>query len=172
LEIGPNSFFQSNSKVAESIYSELKKFVNGKTLDLFCGVGGITLFVVDKASDIIGVDSVEESIQFAKKNAKANKIKAKFIQSDAKRFIIECNEREDNFDTVICDPPRDGLNPKTIKHLKALAPKRIIMVSCNPKSLAQNLSSLDEYKIIHKKGFDMFPQTPHVEVLVVLDRNL
>jgi len=172
FEIGPNSFFQSNSKVAEKVYSELKEFVEGKTLDLFCGVGGIALFVADKTSGIVGVDSVEESIQFANKNAKTNKIKAKFIQNDAKRFLIECNERNESFDTVICDPPRDGLNPKTIKHLKKLSPKRIIMVSCNPKTLAQNLSSLDNYKIIHKKGFDMFPQTPHVEVLVVLDRNI
>jgi len=170
LEIGPNSFFQSNSKVAEELYSELKKFVRGRTLDLYCGVGGITLFVADNTEGIIGVDSVEEAIEFAKKNAKTNKIKAMFVQSDAKRFLINCRESNETFDTVICDPPREGLNPKTIKHLKKLSPSRIIMVSCNPKTLAQNLSSLDEYKIIHKRGFDMFPQTPHVEVLIVLER--
>lgn len=173
LKFGPNSFFQNNSAVSESLYSEIRKHVKGKTLDLYCGVGSIALFVADRAIRVMGVDSVGESIDFAKSNADKNKTKnAVFVQEEARKFLFTCRENGELFDTVICDPPREGLGPRVIKHLKKLSPKRIIMVSCNPKTLAQDLLNLlDSYEITQKKAFDMFPQTPHVEVMMVLERK-
>lgn len=166
--IGPNAFFQSNSFIALKLYKKIRSFVTGNVLDLFCGIGTITLFIAKKVNYVIGVESNPESIELAEKNKKINKIKnVKFIRSDVKNFLKKSSSK---FDTIICDPPRAGLL-NNIKYINKFQPKRLILVSCNPKTLKDDLLRIVGYKIILYQGYDMFPRTKHVEMLCVLERK-
>lgn len=169
-KFGANSFFQNNSGTAELLYSRIKEFTEGKVLDLYCGVGSITLFVADNCEKIIGVEIVPEAIDYAKENMNINKINnTEFYCADT-RDIFDFEIIEQDFDVIILDPPRGGMGNKIIRKVIKKKPKRIIYVSCNPKKLKEELHFFLGYEIAHIEAFDMFPQTNHEEVLCVLDR--
>jgi len=173
LSFGPKSFFQANSAVSEIILKDIRSWVlPGDLVDLCCGVGTIGLSVADKVRSVVGLESIPEAIEIARKNAKNNKIKnALFFTADMKE-VMEFTPL--NLDTLVIDPPRAGLGLKVIKKIDSLKPERIIYMSCNPKTQKIDLDHLmmnKEYKIVSYKAYDMFPQTDHVETIIILDKN-
>ncbi len=167
--ITPNSFFQSNSEMALKMYRRLKEHVHGKTLDLYSGVGSISLFVADAASHVTGVEVVEEAVETSCINKKINEIEnADFICADALDYIKE--HRED-FDSLILDPPRSGMHPKMIGPIREMKLDKIIYMSCNPATCRDDIKALEDYRVESLEAFDMFPQTPHVESIAILRRK-
>lgn len=172
FDIDATAFFQPNSRQAERIYEllvEAGQFDGSeRVLDLFCGTGTIALFCAPHVQEVIGVELNPEAIENAKKNAHLNGIKnASFLAQDVDQFL---KENEIHSDCVIVDPPRSGLTKKTIDALLNVSPKRILYLSCNPKSQAKDLSGFLErgYRVELCQPIDQFPQTLHIENLVAL----
>lgn len=175
FKITPFSFFQTNSKGAEKLYSIVREFMgdsDSKTVfDLYCGTGTIGQIVAPKAKKVIGVEIIEEAVEAANENAKLNGLEnCKFIAGDVAKVIKDVKE---NPDIIILDPPRAGVHPVALKYVVDFNPKDIIYVSCNPKSLANDLKYLKEngYEVEKVKVMDLFPHTPHVETIVSLKRE-
>lgn len=165
-KISANVFFQSNPYFAKEIFKEIKGHVKGETLELFSGIGAITLFASENAKNITGVESSNEATELARENAKINNISAEFICQDAGSYITEAKSP----DALIVDPPRTGLGRNLCRKILWKKPKKIIIMSCNPKTLAYDLSILEKkYKITEIKALDMFPYTKHIECLCVME---
>lgn len=171
FKISSMSFFQKNTTVMLKLYKYIKNLLNNRknVLDLYCGVGTIGIFISDVVKSVTGIEIINEGIDDAKENAKINNISnISFINGKVEDYI---NEFEDT-DTIIVDPPRIGLDKKTINQLITLNTKQIIYISCNSTTLARDLKLLQEkYKIDSIKLFDMFPNTYHVECVVNLIFN-
>ena len=167
-----DSFFQVNPNIASKLFETIIEYINSddKVLDLYCGVGAITLQIAKKASIVTGVEIVENAIKNAIYNAKLNNIdNAKFILKDSSKAINDLNEL---YDCIIVDPPRSGLSKEVCIYLFNSSCKRIIYVSCDPGTLFRDLKILNEnYKLINYYLFDMFSFTEHCESLVVLERK-
>ena len=167
--VSNNSFFQKNTDMALKLYYYIKENIddNSKILDLYSGIGSIGIFVADKCKSVLGVEIIESAVDNAKENSKINNI-------NNIEFI--CGKVEDNLDnikdidTIIVDPPRVGLNKKAIENINKINPKKIIYVSCNSTTLARDINYLN-YEIKSIKLFDLFPNTHHVEIVVVLKRK-
>lgn len=167
--ITPNSFFQSNSEVALAMYRKIKSWTAGRTLDLYSGVGSISLFVASAAENVTGVEIVQESVDTAHKNAENNEIgNVSFICADTLDYV---KENSASFDTLILDPPRSGMHPKMLKEISAMELDRIIYMSCNPATCRDDVMALSDWEIETFEAYDMFPQTPHVETLALLRRK-
>ena len=168
--IGPKSFFQTNTKQAEKLYTVTRDFaeLNGTqtVYDLYCGTGSIGIFLSKNAKKIIGVDTVPEAIEDAKKNAALNNIDyASFFSGDV---INICNDDffnlHGNADVIITDPPRVGMHEKLVNKLLDIATPTIVYVSCNPATQARDLALLDaKYAVTKIQPVDMFPHTHHIE---------
>jgi 23S rRNA (uracil1939-C5)-methyltransferase len=168
--ISPKSFFQTNTKQAEKLYSIARNFaqLTGEEVvyDLYCGTGSIGIFVSPLAKKIIGVELVEDAIEDAKKNAANNHIThANFFAGDV---IKICNddffEKHGRPDVVITDPPRAGMHEKLVNKLLEIAAPVIVYVSCNTATMARDILLLSEKYIVEKtQPVDMFPQTHHIE---------
>lgn len=174
-EISPRSFFQTNTLQAEQLYriiDELAGELSGAdVLDLYCGTGGISLHLARRARGVWGIEAVPEAVADARQNAQRNRIDScTFIAGSVEETLSELGER--GFDLVVVDPPRAGVHKKVLEGLFCLRAPRIIYVSCNPVTLAENLSVLcaQEYRIAKILPVDMFPQTPHCEVVASLVR--
>ncbi len=166
-KISANVFFQSNPIFAKEIFKEIKEYVKGETLELFCGIGAITLYAAENTTKITGVEASDEAIELAKENAKINNINAEFICEDARSYLIKAKTPQ----TLIADPPRAGLGRDLCRKILWKKPERIIIMSCNPKTLAHDLHILEKkYEIKFLKAFDMFPHTKHMECLCMLER--
>ena len=175
FKISPKSFFQTNSKQAEKLYTITREFaeldVNQIVYDLYGGTGSIGIFVSNKAKKIIGVELIKEAVDDAKENATMNHLSnAEFFVGDV---IDICTD--DFFtlhgkpDVVITDPPRAGMHDKLIKKLLDMEAPIIVYVSCNPATQARDLSLLDEkYTVTKVQPVDMFPHTHHIENVVQL----
>ena len=176
--ISNSSFFQSNSYISKDIYDKIKEFSKGEVIDLFGGTSTIGLYVADKedVKSVLTVDILKENIEIAKLNKEENKDKkVSLLLKDAKEFFRE----NQNYDTLIIDPPRTGLEKKLIKKILSKNIERFIYMSCNFLTFLDDI----EYMIIYRKEFlndkkikinffkayDMFPQTPHFETLCVID---
>jgi tRNA (uracil-5-)-methyltransferase len=175
FKITPFSFFQTNSRGAEKLYSIVREFMGdseSKTVfDLYCGTGTIGQIVAPKAKKVIGVEIIEEAVEAANENAKLNGLdNCIFIAGDVAKVIKDVKESPD---IIILDPPRAGVHPVALKYVVDFNPKDIIYVSCNPKSLANDLKYLKEqgYAAQKVKIMDLFPHTPHVETIVRLERR-
>ncbi|ADL68399.1 RNA methyltransferase, TrmA family [Thermoanaerobacterium thermosaccharolyticum DSM 571] len=174
FKISAFSFFQTNSKGAEKLYSIAREFageISNKILfDLYCGTGTIGIIMAPLAKKVIGVELVEEAVDAARENARLNGLSnIQFIAGDVAQKIKEINEKPD---VVVLDPPRPGVNPKAILDIIKLNPEKIIYVSCNPVSLTRDLKMFNErqYKVEKVKCVDMFPHTPHVECVTLMSR--
>lgn len=172
FDLSPWSFFQNNSLMSEIVFSDIKKEVYGDLVDVCCGVGTIGLFVADKTNSITGVEEVTQAIELAKNNKEKNNVKNAFFFADDMKNILTYTPM--NVDVMIVDPPRAGLGKKTIKRILEASPQKIIYMSCNPKTQKIDLdliAEMSKYKITSFKGYDMFPQTPHVETIVILEKE-
>jgi len=170
--IKPNTFFQTNPAAALLLFRDVKNHVQqrARVLDLYCGIGSISLFIADKITSVVGMEFVEESVQAARENALNNNItNATFVCQDlAKPFKIQ-----QSFDTIIVDPPRAGISESVISTIFTLKPAQVISVSCNPLTHKRDLDRLSTvYTIKEIKGYDFTPHTEHVETMAVLERKL
>lgn len=168
-----NSFFQVNSNNITNLYDVILKYgkfnKNDKVIDLYCGVGSISLYVSKYVESVLGIEIIEEAIIDAKENAKLNNINnAKFICGDVSRLI------DDNIDgnIVIVDPPRIGLDKHTIEVLNNINIDKLIYVSCDVMTLVRDLKLLDKYEMFDVTLVDMFPQTHHCETAVLLNKKI
>jgi len=176
FKIGPKSFFQTNSEQAVKLYTKARELAqitkDNIVYDLYTGTGTIAQFIAQKAKVVIGIDSVEEAIKAANENAKFNKIKnCKFFTGDMKNiFTNEFINEHGHPDVIITDPPRDGMHKKVVEKILEIKPKRIVYISCNSSTQARDISIMKEkYDIIEIQTIDMFPQTHHVENILVLE---
>lgn len=173
FRVGLNSFYQINKEIALEVYKDIKNNVikNGITVDLFAGIATITIIVANVSKKVYGVEINKNSYKDAIFNIKKNNVKNIFFElNDVNKWIIENQNLE--IDTLILDPSREGISNNTIQIiLNNLLPKRIIYLSCNPGTQAANINSLkSKYKITKIKIYDMFPQTYHIESLVILEK--
>ncbi|QXM05455.1 23S rRNA (uracil(1939)-C(5))-methyltransferase RlmD [Crassaminicella indica] len=176
FKISAFSFFQTNSLGVEKLYSMVLDFMgdadNKTVFDLYCGTGTIGQIVAKRAKKVIGIELIEEAVEAANKNAKMNGLSnCKFIAGDVLKKIDELITKPD---IIILDPPRSGVHPKALKKVLDYRAPEIIYVSCNPKSLAENLIEVQKagYKVEKVKCMDMFPHTAHVETVVLIKRKL
>lgn len=176
FKISPLSFYQVNPIQAEKLYNlaveEAKISNNDIVFDLYCGIGTISLFLSKFAKKVYGIEIVEEAIKMAKQNAEINNVKnTEFIAGDVENILDELiNKKNIIPDIVLVDPPRKGLDNKSIENLLNIRVKRIVYISCNPATLIRDLSKLEElYSIKSIKPVDMFPFTSHVECVTVLN---
>ncbi len=178
FKVGPKSFYQTNTEQAYHLYSVAREFaaLTGDELvyDLYTGTGTIANFVARKARQVIGIEYVPEAIEDAKVNSEINGIgNTKFFAGDMKDILNdEFIARHGRPDVVITDPPRAGMHPDVVQTIINTAPKRIVYVSCNPATQARDLALLDvDYKVAAVQPVDMFPHTPHVENVVLLEKR-
>ena len=179
FKIGPKSFYQTNSAQAYELYKVTRNFADISdddiVYDLYTGTGTIAQFVSRKAKKVIGVESVPEAIEAAKENAKNNNIyNCVFYVGDMKKVFTEQFINENGRpDVIITDPPRDGMHKKVVGQILDVSPKKVVYVSCNPATQARDLAMMNEhYKITKVQPVDMFPQTFHVENVVLLEKRL
>lgn len=166
--INHKSFLQVNSKGMEKLYNQIKKYAGTGTnlLDLYCGTGTIGIYLTKSFEKVTGVDILEDNIKLANLNKDENKIdNIEFILGDSK--IISDN----NYDTIIVDPPRSGLSKEVINNLLEMKSNKIVYVSCNPTTLKRDISLLNDYELKKLSVVDMFPKTMHVECVCVLNRS-
>ena len=177
FRINAKSFYQTNSDQAYELYKIVRDFANlgGNELvyDLYTGTGTIAQFISKKAKKVIGVESVEDAIVAAKQNATINKIKnVEFFVGDMKSvFNNDFIKKNGTPEVIITDPPRDGMHKDVIKQILKIVPEKIVYVSCNSATQARDLEILSsKYEIIKSQAIDMFPQTHHVENVVLLKK--
>lgn len=176
FSINAKSFYQTNSDQAYELYKITRDFAgltgNEVVYDLYTGTGTIAQFVSKKAKKVIGVESVPEAIIDAKANAERNNItNCEFFVGDMKVVFNEAFiAQHGKPDVIITDPPRDGMHKDVVEQILKIAPKRVVYVSCNSATQARDLALMDEkYKVTRVRPVDMFPQTHHVENVVLLE---
>ena len=175
FKISPFSFFQTNSKGAESLYSLVRDFMgdgeNKVVFDLYCGTGTIGQIAAPNAKKVVGLELIEEAVEAAKENAKLNGLNnCEFIAGDVAETIKKVKDKPD---IIILDPPRSGVSPKALDYVIRFNAPEIIYVSCNPKTMVENLDVLlaHGYKVDKSTVKDMFPNTPHAETVVRLTKT-
>lgn len=178
FKVGPKSFYQTNTEQAYHLYSVARNFAqlngNETVYDLYTGTGTIANFVAKKAKKVIGIEYVPEAIEDAKVNSQINGIdNTEFFAGDMKDILTaEFIAEHGHPDTIITDPPRAGMHQDVINVILGAEPKRIVYVSCNPATQARDLQLLDvAYRVVAIQPVDMFPHTPHVENVVLLERK-
>ncbi|HZK01730.1 MAG TPA: 23S rRNA (uracil(1939)-C(5))-methyltransferase RlmD [Anaerovoracaceae bacterium] len=169
------SFFQTNVEAAERLYSEAISLIpdlSGKTVfDLYSGTGTIAQAVALKANKVIGIEIVEDAVNSARRNADLNEIEnCTFVCGDVLKLIEKIDEKPD---VIFLDPPRAGVHPKALEKILNYGVNEIVYISCNPKTLAQNLAVATDfgYKVEKLKAYDNFPFTRHVEAVTLLTRS-
>jgi len=176
FKIGPKSFYQTNSAQAYELYKITRDFAgltgNEVVYDFYTGTGTIAQFVAKNAKKVIGVESVTDAIKDAKINAQFNNItNVEFYAGDMKDvFNDSFIKKHGQPDVIITDPPRDGMHKNVVAKMLEISPKKIVYVSCNSATQARDLSLMkDHYNIVKTQAVDMFPQTHHVENVVLLE---
>jgi 23S rRNA (uracil1939-C5)-methyltransferase len=178
FSINAKSFYQTNSDQAYELYKITRDFAgltgNELVYDLYTGTGTIAQFVSKQAKKVIGVESVPEAIFDAKENAKRNNISnCEFYVGDMKNVFNDAFIAQHGMpDVIITDPPRDGMHADVVAQILKIAPEKVVYVSCNSATQARDLALMDEkYKVTRVRPVDMFPQTHHVENVVLLEKN-
>jgi 23S rRNA (uracil1939-C5)-methyltransferase len=171
FRVSIESFFQVNNEVTNLLYSKIIDYAkeSKNVLDLFCGTGTIGMVISKDVDEVTGIEINSQAISDALVNKEINYIKnVNFINGDVYNHLDDLKD----IDLVIVDPPRSGLADKTIKQIMEMNPKKIIYVSCDPITLARDMNKLDKYLVKEVTLFDMFPNTHHVESLVVLENEV
>ncbi|MDD4536349.1 MAG: 23S rRNA (uracil(1939)-C(5))-methyltransferase RlmD [Petrimonas sp.] len=178
FKIGPKSFYQTNSRQAYSLYKVAREFAglsgSERVYDLYTGTGTIANFVARNAGKVIGIEFVEEAIEDARKNSRNNNIEnTSFFAGDMRKILtVDFIREHGRPDVIITDPPRAGMHDDVIGAILFAEPQRIVYVSCNPATQARDLNLLDsKYRVARVQPVDMFPQTHHVENVVLLERR-
>jgi 23S rRNA (uracil-5-)-methyltransferase RumA len=175
FKVSAFSFFQTNIEAIENLYSYavglIDDFSGKVAFDLFCGTGTITQTLAQKAKRAVGVELVEEAVEAAKVNAALNGLdNCEFIAGDVFEVLETVSEKPD---VIVVDPPRMGISPNALDKIISYGVDQIVYVSCNPKTLVENLYYLGYYgyKVKVLKPFDNFPNTKHIECVCLLERN-
>ncbi len=178
FQITPKSFYQTNSEQAYQLYRKVREFagLSGTELvyDLYTGLGTIAQFVAREAGKVVGIEAVPEAVEAARENAKVNNIgNVSFYSGDMKDlFSREFLAEHGHPEVLITDPPRDGMHKDVIERILEITPSRIVYVSCNSATQARDLALMkDVYEVVRVQPVDMFPQTHHVENIVLLRRR-
>ena len=178
FRLSARSFYQVNHPQAQRLYQaaidQAGITKNDLVLDLYCGVGTITLVMAKQAGKVIGVEVVEAAVRDARENAKRNGIEnAEFFCGDAGKAALELEKQGIHPDVVVVDPPRKGLNADTIEALHQMNPRKIVYVSCDPATLARDVALLKErgYRLLSAQAADLFPRCAHVESIVCLTND-
>jgi 23S rRNA (uracil1939-C5)-methyltransferase len=176
FEISAEAFFQTNTEMAERLYALAIEYAQlggfERVYDLYCGIGTIGLSMAPRAAEVWGLELSEHAIADAIRNAEANEIdNVRFFAGDVRLALRELVERAGRPDVLVIDPPRAGLSQKVVRRVIEAAPRRIVYVSCNPTTLAPNAAQLVEagYALTRVRPVDMFPQTPHIECVALLE---
>ena len=177
FRLSPRSFYQVNHHQAQRLYeaaiSRAQITKNDTVLDLYCGVGTITLAMAKAAGKVIGVEVIPQAVEDARDNAQRNGItNVEFFCGDAGQAALELEKQGIHADVVVVDPPRKGLNADTVEALARFAPRRIVYVSCDPATLARDIALLKErgYHLKDALAVDLFPRCAHVESICVLTK--
>ena len=177
LEMSHGAFFQTNTEMAERLYAVAAEYAglsgSERVFDLYCGIGTIGLTMAKRAGEVWGLEIVPEAIADAERNAERNGIEnARFLAGSARTGVRPLIEQAGKPDVVVVDPPRAGLSQKIVRRLIECDAKRVVYVSCNPTTLAPNAAQLVEagYTLRRVKPVDMFPQTPHIECVALLEK--
>lgn len=173
FRISPDSFFQVNTKQAEKMFSKVLKYINSddkNILDLYCGIGVISLIINNSRKNIIGVDIVKNAIEDANVNKVLNNAsKVEFVCENVSNILPVIKRAKKDLDVIILDPPRTGIDKNSVNIINDLLPKKLIYISCNPVTLARDLKTLKEnYNIEEITPYDMFPMTHHIESVTLL----
>ena len=197
FKVGPKSFYQTNTEQACHLYGVVREFMSSESggaqpdgstrtvlsepdtalplvYDLYTGTGTIANFVARKARKVVGIEYVPEAIEDARENSRLNGIEnTLFFAGDMKDILTDdFIARHGRPDVIITDPPRAGMHPDVVKTILRTAPKRIVYVSCNPATQARDLHDMDScYRVVAVQPVDMFPHTPHVENVVLMERR-
>jgi 23S rRNA (uracil1939-C5)-methyltransferase len=174
--ISPEAFFQTNTEMAEILYGAAVEFAglrgHERVFDLYSGIGTIALSLASRAREVVGVELAEPAVADAIGNARRNEItNASFFAGDIRLAMRDLVGQVGRPDVCVIDPPRAGLSQKVVRRIVEAAPKRIVYVSCNPTTLAPNAAQLVEagYRLVRVRPVDMFPQTPHIECVALLE---
>jgi 23S rRNA (uracil1939-C5)-methyltransferase len=177
LEMSHGAFFQTNTEMAERLYAIATEYAglsgSERVFDLYCGIGTIGLTMAKRAGEVWGLEIVAEAIADAERNAESNKIEnAHFVAGSARTGVRPLIEKAGKPDVVVIDPPRAGLSQKIVRRVLECEVKKIVYVSCNPTTLAPNAAQMVEagYTLKRVKPVDMFPQTPHIECVALLEK--
>lgn len=177
FELSPLSFYQVNRQAAEKLYrlaAEMAQFEGNELLiDLYCGAGTIGLSMASKVRELIGVEIVPDAVENAKENAKRCGVEnARFICADAKEAAAQLAAENLHPDVIVVDPPRKGCDLEVLQAIAAMAPKRLVMISCNSASLARDCKELEAlgYHLEKAAPVDLFPRTTHIETVVLLSK--
>ncbi|RJP87774.1 MAG: 23S rRNA (uracil(1939)-C(5))-methyltransferase RlmD [Desulfobacteraceae bacterium] len=168
FEVSANSFFQTNTRGAVSLYDTVKKYVQltgtENVLDLYSGTGTIPIWLADAAGEITGIEIVESAVADAHENCLRNGVSnCRFLIGDIREKMAGIDRKPD---VLIIDPPRTGMHPDVVKQVLAMAPERIVYVSCNPATLARDAALMkDVYRVAEVQPVDMFPHTFHIEAV-------
>lgn len=171
--ISPNAFFQTNSYASHILLNTVKEFCGDvsdkRVLDLYCGTGFFAIALASSAKEMIGVELSAEAIDDAKVNATLNNVSPTFIAAPTEDYDWSQHKP----DLIILDPPRSGMHDRALADIIKYQPQTIIYVSCNPKNFAREMVLLEKiYKVTAIKAIDMFPHTPHVELVTKLERKI
>lgn len=176
--ISPSSFFQTNTKQAERLYSTAFSLIDpvpdDRVLDLYCGTGTIGLLLADRVAEVVGVEIVEDAVRVATENARLNGItNANFVAGNAKDILKAMATDLESYDLVILDPPRAGLHPKVLKTILTARPEKILYISCNPATFARDAKGIFQagYSVSEIRPVDMFPHTRHIELAAAFSRT-
>jgi 23S rRNA (uracil1939-C5)-methyltransferase len=178
FRISPDAFFQTNTEMAERLYGAAVELAGlsgrERVLDLFCGIGTIALVLALDAGEVWGIEIVEEAVADAIENARLNGVdNTNFFAGDVRLAMRPLLERSGRPDVVVVDPPRAGLSQKVVRRVLEAGADRIVYVSCNPTTLAPNARQMADagYALRAVRPVDMFPQTPHIECVALLERD-
>ena len=178
FKVGPKSFYQTNTEQAYELYKVARHFagLTGSELvyDLYTGTGTIANFVAHQARQVIGIEYVPEAIEDAKENARINGLNNTLFYAGDMKDILNRDfiDRHGRPDVIITDPPRAGMHTDVVDTILFASPRRIVYVSCNPATQARDLALLDsQYRVVAVQPVDMFPQTHHVENVVLLEKR-
>jgi 23S rRNA (uracil1939-C5)-methyltransferase len=177
LRISPEAFFQTNTEMAHTLYGTAAEYASlegwERVYDLYCGIGSIALSLAPRVGELWGIELVEAAVRDAIAGARRNEIaNVRFFAGDVRMALRELVEQAGRPDIVVVDPPRAGLSKKVVHRIIESAPKRVVYVSCNPTTLAPNAAELGAagWRLRKIRAVDMFPQTPHIECVALLER--
>ena len=178
FKVSPLAFFQVNPTQTKVLYQKALEYaaLTGEEIvwDAYCGIGTISLFLAQKAKKVYGVEIIPEAIENARENATLNGLQnTEFYAGKAEEVIPDLYKKGVIADTIVVDPPRKGCDEKLLETLKAMAPQKIVYVSCDPATLARDLAYLTReagYKVEEVQPVDMFPHTTHVETVVLMSK--
>jgi 23S rRNA (uracil1939-C5)-methyltransferase len=178
LGLSSEAFFQTNTEMAEQLYGVAVGYAGlrgfERVYDLYCGIGTIALLMAPRAAEVWGLELVESAIADAIDNARGNEIdNARFFAGDVRLSLRDLVSEAGSPEVLVVDPPRAGLSKKVVRRVIEASPRQIVYVSCNPTTLAPNAAQLAEggYALRRVRPVDMFPQTPHIECVALLERE-